>query len=142
MLLICTSAHASEVPANVKPPLHLSLGHVIATWCYQQTSSFLSSRLWACILAETTIDTQVVIHKLSRPILTKIQEIVHLITMDSPIVKATIQSTLLGALSNIIGQLIGCWQSGVSRLYVHSLRRGHYIANLLSLRTALSFASC
>lgn len=35
-------------------------------------------------------------------------------------VKATIQSTLLGALSNIIGQLIGCWQSKVSRIYVHS----------------------
>ena len=41
--------------------------------------------------------------------------------MDSPIVKATIQSTLLGALSNTLGQLIGCWQSGVRRPYVHPL---------------------
>lgn len=36
--------------------------------------------------------------------------------MDSPIVKATIQSTFLGALSNVLGQLIGCWQSEVSRI--------------------------
>jgi len=62
--------------------------------------------------------------------------------MDSPIVKATIQSTLLGALSNIIGQLIGCWQSGVSHIYVHTPRHGHYVANFHSLHTVLSFASC
>lgn len=37
--------------------------------------------------------------------------------MESPIVKATIQSTFLGALSNVLGQLIGCWQSRVSRFY-------------------------
>lgn len=142
MLLICTSAHASEAPANVKSPLHLSLGHVIATWCYQQTSSFLSSRLCACSLAETTQAPQVVIHKSSRPIPRKSQEIVHLITMDSPIVKATVQSTLLGALSNILGQLIGCWQSGVSLDYLHFPQHGHHVANLFRLHTALNFTSC
>jgi hypothetical protein len=43
-----------------------------------------------------------------------------LTTMDSPIVKATVQSTLLGAFSNTLGQLIGCWQSGVSNAHVNS----------------------
>lgn len=36
------------------------------------------------------------------------------VTMESPIVKATIQSTLLGALSSVLGQLIACHQAGVS----------------------------
>ena len=73
-----------------------------------------------CLQFGETIDAQVVVHTLSRSISEKTQTSSHLITMDSPIVKATIQSTLLGALSNIIGQLIGCWQSGVSPVYVHS----------------------
>jgi hypothetical protein len=36
--------------------------------------------------------------------------------MESPMVRATIQSTLLGFLSNTLGQLIKCWQFGVSSL--------------------------
>lgn len=71
--------------------------------------------------------------------------------MSSPIVTATVQATLLSALSNVLGQLIACWQEGVRKAFLRLGRQldtygsqGPYSLNLKELATfaAFSLLSC
>ena len=112
-------------PLQEPEPASIRHRHVVLS-----TDELKCSFLRGCVLTCALVDNRSrrVTHILFRSIFGKSPRSGLLATMDSPIVKATIQSTLLGVLSNTLGQLIGCWQSGVS----------HVLCTFSSTRTSRS----